>query len=94
MRRGATLRVVGNVGPLELVVVLIIALVIFGPKRVPELGKSLGKGIREFQSAVAGHGDDKEEELDHGQAPEAPGSGEPPLAVKAEATPDEASAEE
>ena len=50
-----------NVGPLELAVVLIIALVIFGPKRLPELGKSMGKGIREFRSSVSGKDDDEEE---------------------------------
>ena len=49
-----------NVGPLELVVVLIIALIVFGPKRLPELGHSLGKGIREFRSSVSG--DDKDED--------------------------------
>ena len=49
-----------NVGPLELVVVLIIALVIFGPKRLPELGRSMGKGIREFRSSISGK--NKEEE--------------------------------
>lgn len=47
-------------GPLEVLVVLIIALVIFGPKRVPELGKSLGKGVRNFRSAL--EGEDAEEE--------------------------------
>lgn len=53
-----------NVGPLELAIVLIIALVIFGPKRLPELGKSLGRGIREFRSSVssAGGDDDEDEE--------------------------------
>jgi sec-independent protein translocase protein TatA len=51
-----------NVGPLELVVVLIIALVVFGPKRLPELGHSLGKGIREFRSSVSG--EDKDDEKD------------------------------
>lgn len=50
-----------NVGPLELVVVLIIALVIFGPKRLPELGRSVGKGIREFRSSVSGDNDDEDE---------------------------------
>ncbi len=50
-----------NVGPLELVVVLIIALVIFGPKRLPELGRSMGKGIREFRSSVSGKDDDDDE---------------------------------
>jgi sec-independent protein translocase protein TatA len=49
-----------NVGPLELVVVLIIALVIFGPKRLPELGRSMGKGIREFRSSVSGKDQDDE----------------------------------
>jgi sec-independent protein translocase protein TatA len=50
-----------NVGPLELVVVLIIALVIFGPKRLPELGRSMGKGIREFRSSVSGKDKDEDE---------------------------------
>ncbi len=49
-----------NVGPLELAIVLIIALVIFGPKRLPELGKSLGNGIREFKNSVSGEGEDTE----------------------------------
>jgi sec-independent protein translocase protein TatA len=51
-----------NVGPLELVVVLIIALVIFGPKRLPELGRSMGKGIREFRGSISGNDDDDDEE--------------------------------
>jgi sec-independent protein translocase protein TatA len=44
-----------------LVVVLIIALVIFGPKRLPELGRSMGKGIREFRSSVTGKDEDEDE---------------------------------
>lgn len=43
-----------NIGPLELAIVLIIALVVFGPKRLPELGRSLGRGIREFRGSVSG----------------------------------------
>ena len=42
-----------NVGPLEIAIVLVIALVIFGPKRLPELGKSMGKGIREFKGSLS-----------------------------------------
>jgi sec-independent protein translocase protein TatA len=43
-----------NIGPMEIVIVLIIALVVFGPKRLPELGKSLGKGIKEFRGTISG----------------------------------------
>jgi sec-independent protein translocase protein TatA len=53
----------GNIGPLEIIIVLIIALVVFGPKRLPELGSSLGRGIREFRSTVTGEkGDDEDED--------------------------------
>jgi sec-independent protein translocase protein TatA len=51
----------GNIGPLEIIVVLIIALVVFGPKRLPELGRSLGRGIREFRGSVSGEHDDEDE---------------------------------
>lgn len=40
-------------------IVLIIALVIFGPKKLPELGRSLGRGIREFRSSVSGKDEDE-----------------------------------
>ncbi len=42
-----------NIGPTELILVLIIALVIFGPKRLPDLGRSLGSGMREFKESVS-----------------------------------------
>jgi sec-independent protein translocase protein TatA len=45
---------VPNIGPMEIMIVLVIALVVFGPKRLPELGKSVGKGIREFRGSVSG----------------------------------------
>jgi sec-independent protein translocase protein TatA len=45
-----------NIGPLEIAIVVIIALVIFGPKRLPELGRSAGRGIREFRGTVTGDG--------------------------------------
>jgi sec-independent protein translocase protein TatA len=41
-----------NIGPMELVIVLAIALLILGPKRLPDAGRSLGRGIREFKNAV------------------------------------------
>jgi sec-independent protein translocase protein TatA len=46
-----------NVGPLEIAVVLIIVLIIFGPKRLPELGQSMGRGIREFKNSLSGDKD-------------------------------------
>jgi sec-independent protein translocase protein TatA len=52
----------GNIGPLEILVVLIIALIVFGPKRLPELGSSLGRGIREFRDTVTGEKHDEHEE--------------------------------
>ena len=53
-----------NIGPLEIVVILIIALVVFGPKRLPELGRSMGKGIREFRGSVTGKDDDDDDDED------------------------------
>src|SRR5436190_23992871 len=41
-----------NLGFQEMIVILVIALIVFGPKKLPELGKSLGKGIREFKKAT------------------------------------------
>jgi sec-independent protein translocase protein TatA len=49
---------------MELIVVLVIALVVFGPKRLPDLGRSLGNGLREFKSSVTG---DDEVELPRGE---------------------------
>src|SRR6478672_6017466 len=43
-----------DVSPIQLIIVMIIALVVLGPKRLPEMGKSLGKGIREFKPSVSG----------------------------------------
>ena len=43
-----------NVGPMELIVILAIALIVLGPKKLPEVGKSLGKGMREFKESLSG----------------------------------------
>jgi sec-independent protein translocase protein TatA len=43
-----------NIGPMELVVVLVIALLILGPKRLPEAGRGLGRGMRDFKDSLNG----------------------------------------
>jgi sec-independent protein translocase protein TatA len=43
-----------NVGPLEIGIFLLIALIVFGPKKLPDLGKSLGRGICEFKGSLGG----------------------------------------
>ena len=53
-----------NVGPGELIVVLVIALIVLGPKRLPEVGRSIGNGMREFKDSLSGesHRDDDEDD--------------------------------
>ena len=45
-----------NIGPMELIIVLVIALLILGPKRLPSAGRSLGQGLREFRDGMTGRG--------------------------------------
>jgi sec-independent protein translocase protein TatA len=51
-----------NVGPMELIVILAIALIVLGPKKLPEVGKSLGKGMREFKDSLAGDTDRRDDD--------------------------------
>lgn len=58
-----------QVGPLEIVLIVVVLLIVFGPKRLPSLGRSLGAGIREFKESITGedkHGDESD-------APDEPG---------------------
>jgi sec-independent protein translocase protein TatA len=50
-----------EVGITGLIVILIVALLVFGPKRLPEIGRSLGKGMREFKDSISGNSNDKAE---------------------------------
>jgi len=63
-----------NIGPVEIIIVLVIVLLIFGPKRLPDLGRSLGRGMREFKDSVTGKDDDKQLEEQNAEqaAPVAP----------------------
>lgn len=49
-----------NIGPMELIVVLVLALIVLGPKRLPEAGRSLGRGIREFRHSLSRSSDELE----------------------------------
>jgi sec-independent protein translocase protein TatA len=68
----------GWVGPGEIIILLIVALLVFGPKKLPEMGRSIGKGMREFKSSISGSDDDDD------VAPELPE--ETPRAPKTDTT--------
>ena len=53
-----------GIGPTELIIVLVIVLVIFGPKRLPGLGRQLGAGMREFWDSITGKGGDDDDDTD------------------------------
>ena len=42
-----------SVGPMEIVIIMVIALIVLGPKKLPEMGRSVGRGMREFKNAVS-----------------------------------------
>jgi sec-independent protein translocase protein TatA len=65
----------GSIGPMELVVVLVIALIVLGPKKLPEVGRSIGRGMREFKDSIAG--DDRDRDYRDDDDGELPGL-EPP----------------
>ena len=61
-----------NVGPLELVIILGIALIVLGPRKLPEVGKSLGRGMREFKASLSGESrrdEDEDEDEDERRIP-------------------------
>ena len=53
-----------NIGPLEIAIVLVIALIVFGPKRLPSLGRSVGQGITEFREGLGSPAGEREDAAD------------------------------
>ena len=56
-----------NISPLEITVLLVIALIVLGPQRLPDMARSVGRGMREFRAALSSDSRDDEDD-DHGQA--------------------------
>ena len=81
-----------SIGPLEIIVVLVIILLIFGPKRLPGLGKSLGSGMRNFKESISGKDNDEDDEED--ERPELAKAKATATATAAKAKSDERPAEE
>ena len=75
-----------NIGPLELLVVLIIALIVLGPQRLPEVARSVGRGMREFRSALD-HDDEDDYEPEPEPEPEPTSKPEPEPKSKPELEP-------
>jgi sec-independent protein translocase protein TatA len=53
----------GWIGPWEIAILLVIVLLVFGPERLPEMGRSLGKGMREFKNSITGKDEETPAEL-------------------------------
>jgi sec-independent protein translocase protein TatA len=59
----------GNIGWTGAVVIILVLLLVFGPKRLPEMGRSLGRGMREFKDSISGN-DRDDDELEQPQLPQ------------------------
>ena len=58
-----------SIGPLELGIILLIVLIVFGPKRLPGLGRQLGSGMREFKDSITGKDKDEDDDRDAVETP-------------------------
>lgn len=73
-------------GPLEIAIILLIVLIIFGPKRLPDLGRSMGKGLRNFKDSVTGKDDEREELTAAASEEEAPAEEREPAKARADSS--------
>jgi sec-independent protein translocase protein TatA len=64
-----------NIGAPELIILLVVLLLVFGPKRLPEMGRSVGRGIREFKDSISGNERPEDQKANHPPA-EVPSSSE------------------
>ena len=67
-----------GIGVTELVILLVVLLIFFGPKRLPEMGRSLGRGMREFKDSISGKDEEDDEAVHHQMAAELPPADEAP----------------
>jgi sec-independent protein translocase protein TatA len=72
----------GWIGPWEIAILLVVVLLVFGPKRLPEMGRSLGRGMREFKNSITGKDRDEDDE-----APSALPAAEVPVEPEPERVP-------
>ena len=66
-----------QVGPLEIALVAIIALIVLGPARLPDAAKAMGRGMREFKGALSGEDDEHEDDSVHEKKPAEPAPARP-----------------
>ena len=59
-----------GIGVWEILILMLVALLVFGPKKLPEMGKQLGRGMREFKSSISGKDDDEDDKALPPRAPE------------------------
>ncbi|HEY2603390.1 MAG TPA: twin-arginine translocase TatA/TatE family subunit [Thermoleophilaceae bacterium] len=67
-----------NIGPVEIIIVVVILLLVFGTRRLPEAGKNLGKGMREFKDSVTGKDEESQKELAASNTPQTSGQATAP----------------
>ena len=77
-----------SLGAPEIIVILIIALVVFGPRKLPELGKSIGQGLREFRRSTSAVTDELRREMDTATPAPAVAAAVPAAHVKAASVPE------